>query len=70
MHSDESSLEGVVERGVSGVRDGEVADEIEALPEVSVPELVRARESFESSLVDDGALLEGGVRSSDEVTPP
>lgn len=53
-----------------GVSDGEVANEVEAFTEVSVPELVASGESFEGTLVDDETLLEGRFRSSDEVTPP
>lgn len=70
MHSDECSFEGVVEGIVVGVSDGEVANEVEAFTEVSVPELVASGESFEGTLVDDETLLEGRFRSSDEVTPP
>nr|GMC80608.1 hypothetical protein Iba_chr04aCG21920 [Ipomoea batatas]GME21744.1 hypothetical protein Iba_scaffold29042CG0010 [Ipomoea batatas] len=49
---------------------GEVADKLEALPEISMPELVAARESFQSTLVDDSALLERGICSSHQVSPP
>jgi len=70
VHRHESSLEGVVERGVSGVRDWEVANEVEALAEVGVPELVGSRQGLEGPLVDDGALMEWRVGSGDEVAPP
>ena len=50
--------------------DGEVADELEALAEVGVPELVAAGEGLEGSLIDDGALPEGGFGTSHQVAPP
>ena len=65
VHGDEGALEGVVNGVVLRVRDGEVANEVEALAEVSVPELVGAREGLEGALVDDEALLEGRFGARD-----
>lgn len=70
VHGDEGALEGVVEGGEEGVGDGEGADEVEALAEVGVPELVAAGEGFEGALVDDEALLERGAGAGDQVAPP
>lgn len=52
------------------MRDRKIADDIEALAEVSVPELVGSRESSESSLVEERALGEGSVGFGDEIAPP
>lgn len=70
MHGDESPLEGVVERLVGRVRDGEGADEVEALPEIGVPEFVGPWEGLEGALVDHGSLLEGGIGAGHGVAPP
>lgn len=59
MHGNEGTLEGVVEGVELGVSDGEASNEVEALAEVSVPELVASWESLQGSLVDYEALLEG-----------
>lgn len=70
MHGDEGALEGVVELLVLAVGDGEGADELEALAEEGVPELVAAGEGLEGTLVDGEALRVGGVGAGDEVAPP
>ncbi|XXG85878.1 hypothetical protein AAC387_Pa11g0886 [Persea americana] len=44
-------------------------DEVKALAEVRMPELVAVKEGFESTLVDDEALLRMGVGVGNEVVP-
>jgi len=52
------------------VCDGQISNKLKTFTKISIPELVASGESFEGSLVDDGALLEGGFCPSDEVAPP
>lgn len=70
VHRNQGALEGVVERLVLGVGDGQVADQLQPLAEVSVPELVAAGEGFDGSLVDDEALLKRCFGTSYQVPPP
>lgn len=70
VHSDEGSLESVVESVELGVIDGEVADDFHALAKVSMPQFVATGKSFQSALVKDEALAQGGVTASQDVAPP
>lgn len=70
VHRHQGTLERVVQGLVLGVGDGEAPDDLEALAEVGVPELVAAGEGLEGALVDDEALLERGIGPGDEVAPP
>nr|GMC73905.1 pre-mrna-splicing factor ATP-dependent RNA helicase deah7 [Ipomoea batatas] len=58
VHSYKSSLEGFVQGLVFRASDREVMDKLKALPKIGMLELVAARESFQSTLVNDSSLLE------------
>lgn len=53
-----------------GMSDGEVASELEAFPEIGVPQLVASGEGLEGSLVDCEALLGRRFGEGYQVSPP
>lgn len=65
MHRGERPLECVVQSLVVRVCDGQIPDNLEALAEIGVPQLVASGQGFESALVDNRALLEQGVAPRD-----
>ena len=50
--------------------DGDVASELEAFPEIGVPQLVASGEGLEGSLVDCEALLGRRFGEGYQVSPP
>lgn len=66
----ERALEGGVEGGVGAVGDGHGARGVGELREVRVPQLVGARESPQSALVDDRALRQRRRADGRQVARP